>query len=53
MLLKFVEASIFPIHIYRKETQTWATMKTEVLDNRTKDWVYIKDKKNYVCSLIL
>jgi hypothetical protein len=42
----------FPIHIYRKKTQKWATIKTEVLDNRTKDWVYINEKKKYVCSPI-
>ena len=43
-LLFYDANTTFPIHIYEKKSQKWATIKTEVLDNRTKEWVYKKEK---------
>ncbi len=34
----------FPIHIYKTKNQKWATIKTEILDNRTKAWIYKEGK---------
>ena len=34
----------FPIHIYKQKNQKWATIKTEILDKKTKEWNY-KDEK--------